>query len=372
MISSLFEIGISRYVPVILLATFILSACKAEDKAHPDVPRPVKVEKVTTQAQKGLRLIGTVQSQSRADLSFEIGGVLDQLSVHPGQEVRKGAVLAQLDRQPAQLKLMQAKAKLLAQKAQVTQGQQLRDRSKRLFADGTVAKKDVEQAEVQYQSAVAERDIDESSVRLAQREYALTQLVAPFNGRVVSYAVEPHAQVSAAQTVIQMVAAGSQDVIAQIPVDQAKGLMVGDEALGFDESQQGTTFKLKLRSVSPEAKGGVLREAKFEVISPNVRLVDGTTLSLQLAADSEAVLMTLPQQALRGTSTGEGAEVFIYEPHTGRVVRRAIQLAGMEGARLIVREGLSQGELVVTAGTAFLTDQQVVTLFKPTTNSVAE
>jgi RND family efflux transporter MFP subunit len=317
-------------------------------------------------------MVGTVRTQNRADLSFEVGGVLDQLMVRAGQTVRKGAVLAQLDRQPAQLKLAQAKAKLLAQTALVTQSKQLLERNKRLLEDGSVALKEVEQSESQYQSAAAERDIDETSVKLAQREYALTQLTAPFDGLVVSYAFEPHSQISPAQTVVQLVGSGHQDVIAQIPVDQAKNLAVGSEAFGWNERQPGSAIKLKMRSLSPEAKGGVLQEAKFEVVSSDSPLIDGEAISLQLSAGGATVVMTLPQQAFRGSPKTKGAEVFVYEPKTGRVTRREVQLAGLDGSRLIVRQGLSQGEQVVTAGTAFLTDNQAVTLFKPTTSSGAE
>lgn len=317
MIRPLFEIGISRYVPVILLATLTLGACTAEDPADPQVPRPVKVETVVAQPQQGPQLLGTVRTQRRVDLSFEISGVLDQLLVRPGQEVRKGAVLAQLDRQPAQLKLTQAKAKLQAQKALVVQNQQLLERSQRLLADGSLAKKDVEQAQSQYQSAVAERDIDEASVKLAQREYTLTQLTAPFDGRVVSYTVEPHTQIGAAQTAVQLVASGHQDVVVQVPVDQARGLVIGSDAVGMEGSQHTTPLMLKLRSLSPEAKAGLVQEAKFELISPNVQLVDGTTLMLQLAPSSTTAAITLPLQAFKGTPSPKAPKCLSMNPNSG-------------------------------------------------------
>lgn len=371
MIFQLFEIGIRRLAPVILLATFALSACTREDQLRPEILRPVKVETVSLQPPTGLQVIGTVRTQKRADLSFEIGGALDQLFVRPGQEVRKGAVLAQLDRQPAELKLIQAKARLRAQKALVIQTRQLLESSKRLLEDGSVPRKDVEQAEAGYQSAVAVQDIDDAAVKQAQRDYALTRLTAPFDGRVVSYAYEPHAQVSPGQTVIQIIATGQQNVVAEIPVDHAKRLTVGSEAFGVDDSQPGTTLKLKVHSLSPEAKGGVLQEAEFEVLSQQAGLVEGATLSIQLAAGG-AGAMTLPQQAFRGAPEAEDAEVFVYDPQTRQVVRREVELAGIEGARLIVRAGLAQGEQVVVAGAAFLTDRQAVTLFKPIISSGAE
>lgn len=371
MIFQLFEIGVSRLAPVILLATFALSACTSEDQLRPEILRPVKVETVSLQPPAGLQVIGTVRTQKRAELSFEVGGVLDQLFVRAGQEVRKGAVLAQLDRQPAELKLIQAKARLGAQKALVIQTRQLLESNRRLLEDGSAPRKDFEQAEAGYQLALAARDSEDAAVKQAQREYALTRLTAPFDGRVVSYAYEPHTQVSPGQSVIRMVSTGQQNVVAEIPVDQAKRLAVGIEALGVDGRQSGAALKLRMHSISPEAKGGVIQEAEFEILAQQTRLVEGTTLSIQLAAGDTSVV-TLPQQAFRGSPEEDGAEVFVYEPETGQVKRREVELAGIEGSRLIVRAGLAQGEQVVVAGAAFLTDSQVVTLFKPIISSGAE
>ncbi|MFK8397783.1 efflux RND transporter periplasmic adaptor subunit [Pseudomonas sp. BGr12] len=368
----LIDIGIGRYMPVILLASFALCACTAEEPPRASTPRQVKVETVTTQPREGLRLIGVVQTQHRADLSFEFGGLLEQVLVRAGQDVRQGQILAQLDRRPAQLKLDQAKAQLATQKQQVIQSQQALERNRRLFADGTVAQKDVEQATAQYQASVAQRAIDDAAMQLAQRELAATQLKAPFDGRVVSYEAEPHTQISAAQAVIKLEASGNQDVVAQVPVEQARTLSVGGNALAYDASEAGAPLQLKLRSLSPAAKNGLLQEAKFEVISSATRLIDGTTLSVQVAPGTGAVVMTLPQQAFRGSLTTQHAEVFVYEPQIRQVVLRPVELGGLQGSRLIVRDGLAPGEQVVTAGAAFLSDRQTVSLFKPTTSGAAE
>lgn len=370
MIRPLFKFSISRNVPLILLATCFLSACTTEEQPRQEVPRPVRVETMTAGPKPGLWLTGTVKTQRHADLSFEVGGVVDKVLVRPGQEVKRGALLAQLDRQPSRLKLAQAQAKRWAQLALVGQAKKRLDRSHRLAEDGSLSRKEVEQAEADYQAAAAAYAVEAASVSLAEREYARSQLIAPFDGRVLSYAIEPHAQISAGQRFIQIVPAGHQEVITQVPIDEARGLSRGSEATASTESTN-TPLKLKLLSLAPETKDGVMQEAKFEITSPDIRLIDGATLSLQLSG-GESALMTLPQQAVRGVPKGDEAQVFVYHPSTRHVAVRSIHLAGLEGDRLVVRDGLVQGDQVVTAGTAFLNDQQVVTLVKPTADSGSE
>lgn len=370
MIRRLFKCVVSRYLTLILLATGGLSACTTEEPARQERPRPVKVETMSAQPKSGLWLVGTVKTQRQVDLAFEVGGVVQSVSIRPGQKVKNGAILAQLDREPSRLKLAQAQAKLRVQQTLLGHTRKQLVRSHRLFAEKSLSWKAVEQAESDYQSALAQCAAEEVLVSLAKREHATSQLIAPFDGHVLSYAAEPHAQVSAGQVFIKMVPAGPQDVITQIPVDLAKGLYVGSEATA-STSNSNSPLRLKLQSLAPEAKEGVMQEAKFEIISPDVWLIDGTSLSLQLIRKAPT-LMTLPQQAVRGEPKGEGAEVFVYNPRTHRVAVRSVQLAGLEGDRLVVRDGLIQGDQVVTAGTAFLNDQQVVTLFKPTADSDSE
>lgn len=370
MIRPLFKFAISRNVLLILLATCFLSACTTEEQPRQEVPRPVKVQTVTEGKKPGLWLTGTVKTQHHADLSFEVGGVVDKVLVRPGQEVKKGALLAQLDRQPSRLELAQAQAKRWAQLALVEQAKKRLDRSRRLAEDGSLSRKEVEQADADYHAATAAYAVEAASVSLAERAYAKSQLIAPFDGRVLSYALEPHAQISAGQRFMQLVPAGHQEVITHVPIDQARGLALGSEATASTESTN-TPLTLKLLSLAPETKDGVMQEAKFEITYPDIRLIDGATLSMQLS-DGESSRITLPQQAVRGVPKAGGAEVFVYDPRTRRVTVRSIHLAGLEGDRLVVRDGLVQGNQVVTAGTAFLHDQQVVSLFRPTAGSDSE
>jgi RND family efflux transporter MFP subunit len=370
MIRPLFKFAISRNVPLILLATCFLSACTTEEQPRQEVPRPVRVETMTAGPKPGLWLTGTVKTQGHADLSFEVGGVVDKVLVRPGQEVKRGALLAELDRQPSRLKLAQAQAKRWAQLALIEQAKKRLDRSRRLAEDGSLSRKELEQAEADTQAAAAAYAVEAASVSLAEREYASSQLIAPFDGRVLSYAVEPHAQISAGQRFIQLVPVGHQEVITQVPIEEARGLSLGSEATASTESTK-TPLKLKLLSLAPETRDGVMQDAKFEITSPDIRLIDGATLSLQLSG-GEFSQITLPQQAVRGVPKAGGAEVFVYDPKTRRVTVRSINLAGLEGDRLVVRDGLVQGNQVVTAGTAFLHDQQVVSLFRPTAGSDSE
>ena len=359
MIRSLFDSGCSRYMPVILLATSLLSGCSGEDPEVRPTPRLVKVETVSTHASSGLRFIGTVRAQHIADLVFEEDGVMELLMVQAGQHVKKGQVLAQLDREPARLRLAQARAKLQAQQSILLLSQQEAERSKRLFADGTVSQQVVEQSEAKYKADSAELLADKAAVSAAERGYNRTQVTAPFDGRVVSSA-EPHTRVAGGDPAVRMVSIGAQEIVALLPVDDVKNFSLGDVFDGAVEGQE-SALKLRLFALSPVAKGGALQEAKFEVSGEGVGLIDGSAIPVRLVNKSAAPAITLPTQSFRGEA-GRDAQVFVYDAKSNTVLLRAVKVSGTSGARLIVSEGLSEGEQVVTAGAAFLSDHQAVSL----------
>jgi multidrug efflux pump subunit AcrA (membrane-fusion protein) len=59
------------------------------------------------------------------------------------------------------------------------------------------------------------------------------------------------------------------------------------------------------------------------------------------------------------------AEVFVLDPSAGQVMRRAVRIERFYGNRVLVSQGLSDGEHVVVAGVAFLRDGEPARLWTP-------
>lgn len=361
MIRSSSRSGINRYLPAVLLAASLLYGCSAEESARPPSPRLVKVETLARKPPEGLPVLAVVRSRQRTALSFEVDGVLHKLLVQPGQQVTKGQLIAELDRAPAHSRLLQAGARVQARKAAAELAQQELARSKRLLAEGSLAANAVEQAEARYSMSLADLQNSQAQAQAAQRDYRLTQLVAPYDGQIVACTGEPYAHVTAAEPTVLMAAAGASELAAQLPVEQARALRIGariDAQLAGTPSRR---LKLTVRALSPMAEAGVLQEVKFDLPGSETTWAQGTPLALELQLPGADAAFTLPQQAFR-EAPGQGAQVFVYDPQSASVALRDVEVGGMRGARLIVSKGLAEGEQVVTAGAAFLVDHQAVTL----------
>src|SRR5215471_20270505 len=96
----------------------LLAGCSRKEPARPEAVRPVKTMTVTAGATQDTRSFpGVVDASQRADLAFQVPGVLDCLPVKEGQTIARGQVIAQLRRDEFQARLETAQGQLDQAKA---------------------------------------------------------------------------------------------------------------------------------------------------------------------------------------------------------------------------------------------------------------
>src|SRR5437870_8467192 len=129
-----------------------------------------------------LKAIGNVEPLSTIAVRSQVEGVLQSVALVPGQEVKKGAVLFQVDSRPLQAALSQAEANLLKAMAQVRQGQDIVAKDEATANnDQVIAKRDANLLEAgviareQYDNDVAKLKADQATVRADQSAVANLQ-----------------------------------------------------------------------------------------------------------------------------------------------------------------------------------------------------
>ena len=129
-----------------------------------------------------LKAIGNVEPLSTIAVRSQVEGTLQSVAFVPGQEVKKGAVLFQIDSRPLQAALSQAEANLLKAMAQVRQGQDIVAKDQAAADnDRVIAKRDANLLEAgviareQYDNDMAKLKADEATVRADQSAVANLQ-----------------------------------------------------------------------------------------------------------------------------------------------------------------------------------------------------
>jgi RND family efflux transporter MFP subunit len=202
-------------------------------------------------------------------------------------------------------------------------------------------------------------------------------LRAPFAGVISVREVDPAMAVAAGQRVFEMDSkeAGLR-VEVQMPETQIERIEQGDEvAVSFPSMEgeiAGRTYRAFVSEVGTRAGGGNAFPVRADLAERPSGVRPGMTAE---------VTFTLGRlDALEGFMIPIGAtlaeaddrfSVFVYDPETSRVDQRPVRTGGLRDNDVAVLEGLSEGEIIATAGVSFLRDGQTVTLLDKSIGSAS-
>lgn len=201
----LFIMTVLRNALLLVSVLAALSACGGPQQEPPPPPvRPVKLFTVEGAGGDALRRFpGAINASQRAELSFRVNGVLQEIPVKEGDKVKKGQVLAKLDPTDYQIRVSDRQATFDKTKKNF-------DRAKELIQDGTISQSDYDQVEANFRTS-------EAALKLARQELAYTQLKAPFDGSIGRRDVDNFEEIQPKQAIFQLQNVDQLDVAIDLP-----------------------------------------------------------------------------------------------------------------------------------------------------------
>jgi multidrug efflux system membrane fusion protein len=354
---------------VLILATF---GCRKKEEP-PEVIRSIKWTEVAEVTAKQVRMIsGTTKPVDQTALSFAVAGTVEKVEVKLGQEVEKGQVLAELDRQPFVLAVKDAEAGLAKAQAIVVERRANYERYVALYESNNASKAELDEARASFDSAKSQVNAAQAQLGLARRDLRKTKLRSPFNGTISVKDIEPYVEVPVGRAVFGLDGEESgYEVSAAVPDSILINLSVGDEAevifptlnnrrvrgviteLG-SRSRTASTYPVtvQLQEQYDDFRSGMSVEVAFEFIPESEA---GEPIETGLA---------VPLAAL---TVGEEKTyfVFIYDEKTSTVKKTQVKTLNVRENDVLVEPGaLKAGDIIATAGVQFLTDGQKVNLMK--------
>lgn len=335
---------------VVLIAVVpVAMACAggaAEEVERGDRATPVRVARVEADTvAEAVQATGVVAPRDEVTLSFKVGGVVREVSVDPGDEVRAGQRLAVLELPEIDAGVAQARAS--AEKTE-------RDaaRAERLHADGAISLAELQDARTA--AAIARAELERASFN---RRFA--EVVAPSAGVVLRRTAEPGELMSAGVPVIVLAAGGRGSVLRVGVADRdVVRLDVGDKARVRIDALPGvehTGTVVEIGAAAQSSTGTYL----VEIALPRAEgLVTGLVGTATIDPADRRPVLFVPLTALVEADGNAGA-VFVMDG-MGRAERRAVTLGAMQGARIALASGVSAGDMVVTDGAAYLDDGAAV------------
>src|SRR5437870_6740393 len=330
-----------------------------------------------------LKAIGNVEPLSTIAVRSQVEGNLQSVAFVPGQEVKKGAVLFQIDSRPLQAALSQAEANLLKSMAQVRQGQDIvakdeatanndrviAKRDANLLEAGVIAREQYDNDEAKLkadeatvradQSAVANlqaaQKAEQAAVENARVQLSYTTIRAPIAGKTGNLAVTAGNLVQPNATTPMVTITQSAPIYVTFSIPErdlmrirqssgASGLTAEVEIPG-DESNH-VLGKLSLVDNTVDVATGTVRlKATFQ--NDDRRLYPGQFVNVVLTLGTQNQAIVVPSQAVQ---IGQDKS-FVYVVKADMTVEtRTVKTGTTIENMTVIDDGLKPGEQVVTDG----------------------
>jgi len=303
----------------------------ARETADPLASRaPVEVRTVAVRMSPGLgsEAPATVEAADVADVASRIAAVIETIDVDAGDTVRRGQVLARLDGRDQRARVDAAEAALRAATAQ-------HERIRSLFEKEAATQQELDAAEEGRAAA-------EAAVSAAKAQLDYVVIRAPFDGRVVAKTASKGDLAAPGRPLMTLQGSGLMRAVATLSPAQMDGLTVGSPvtvAVG-----DGRTLPATLSVISPASDPASRRFQVKADLPRDASVRAGSFVRLLLPAESGAGSQPMaPKAALveRGALTG------VYLVEDGRARLRWISPGPIVDDAIVVRAGLSAGDVVI-------------------------
>jgi RND family efflux transporter MFP subunit len=348
-------------------AALVLAGCsKAQEHQAVDTIRAVKVQVVHSERNAQTReFVGEVRPVRFWTLGFQVSGRVADVLVKAGDQVQKGEVLAHLDPSPYKLKLESAEANLKAAVTDVGVKQQRLDAQNDLKAKGFGNLRSLETAQSDVSAAQAEVAARKVTRDLAQRDLDNTLLTAPDNGVVAQRSVEPFTDVESGKTVLRIDSTTKLQVAVRVPESLIHQTQVGHKVA---ISINGLPYTGVVTEVGAQVEAGNAFEVIVGIDGVNPVLRSGMTARVTFnypPSGRNLDAMVVPLRAILPGDKAMQGYVFVYDPAEHVVHKVPIQATDLQNNLVEVTGGLKDGQAIVVAGVAFLSDKEKVVVFNP-------
>jgi RND family efflux transporter MFP subunit len=337
-----------------------LSGCNEKKEETAEVIRPVKVVEIAqADTTRKLDYAGVVRARTEMNLGFRVNGKIIERKVDIGQKVKPGDVLARMDATDYILAVRRSQADLDSAEKQVQTTELARNRAQTLFNKNVTSKSQLEQAELSYEQAVSTRDSAASALMEAKNQVAYADLTSDLNGIVTTVNADVGQVVSSGTSVITVAVDGEKEVQVAIPEMDIAQFKVGKDVKVRFWSDMALILDGKVREVSGSADQS--RTFAVRVSLPNdPRVLLGMTAMIQALADNTQPYVSIPLSAL---AQKDGQQiVWLVDRSAGTVHSRVVKVADFSDDGVRVADGLKTGDVVVAAGTQFMTENMKVKL----------
>lgn len=312
-----------------------------------------KVERATLSS--SVTATGTIEPVTEVEVGTQVSGIISHIYVDYNTEVKRGQVIAELDRTNLLSELNSAQSNLSAARSDLDYQRVNYNRYKALHDKGLVSDNEFETARLAYEQAKSTYDARTEAVKKAQTNLGYATITSPIDGVILSKSVEE------GQTVAASFSTPTLFTIAQDLTDMRVIANVDEADIGGVREGQRTTFTVdafpddvfegtvtQVRQEATTENNVVTYEVVISARNDALKLKPGLTANVTIYTMERTGVLSVPTKALRFTPTAE----------TIRPGDKIVDAAGEH--KLWVRQGNTIKAVAVSVGSAGATRTEIL------------
>lgn len=348
-------------IVVIAVAAWALSGGKKEEEIN------FKEEAVKTETlQNSVTATGTIEAVTSVTVGTQVSGIVNKLYVDYNSQVKKGQVIAELDKTNLLSELNTAKANLASATSNLSYQAANMNRYQTLYKKGLVSADEYENALLTYRQAKEQVASSKENVQKAQTNLGYATITSPIDGTVISKSVEEGQTVAASFNTPELFTIAkdltNMQVVANVDEADIGGVKEGDRVTFTVDAYPDDTFEGTVKQVRLEAtttNNVVTYEVVISAPNADLKLKPGLTANVTIYTQERSGVLAVANKALRFTPTKEtvGKDMKIVDCKGKNKVwtlsdktltAHPVTIGQTDGVHTEIIKGIRKGQKIVT------------------------
>lgn len=348
-------------IVIVAVATWAMSGGKKEEDIN------FKEEKVALKTlQNSVTATGTIEAVTSVTVGTQVSGIVNKLYVDYNSQVKKGQVIAELDKTNLLSELNTAKANLASAQSSLNYQAANMERYKTLYKKGLVSADEYENALLTYRQAKEQVASSKENVQRAQTNLGYATITSPIDGTVISKSVEEGQTVAASFNTPELFIIAkdltNMQVVANVDEADIGNVKEGDRVTFTVDAYPDDTFEGTVKQVRLEAtttNNVVTYEVVISASNADLKLKPGLTANVTIYTQERSGVLAVANKALRFTPTKEtvGKDMKIVDCkgknkvwtlNGNTLTAHPVTIGQSDGINTEITKGLKQGDKIVT------------------------
>ena len=348
-------------IVIVAVAAWAMSGGKKEEDIN------FKEEKVALKTlQNSVTATGTIEAVTSVTVGTQVSGIVNKLYVDYNSQVKKGQVIAELDKTNLLSELNTAKANLASAQSSLNYQAANMERYKTLYKKGLVSADEYENALLTYRQAKEQVASSKENVQRAQTNLGYATITSPIDGTVISKSVEEGQTVAASFNTPELFTIAkdltNMQVVANVDEADIGGVKEGNRVTFTVDAYPDNTFEGTVKQVRLEAtttNNVVTYEVVISAPNADLKLKPGLTANVTIYTQERSGVLAVANKALRFTPTKEtvGKDMKIVDCkgknkvwtlNDKTLTAHPVTIGQSDGINTEITKGLKQGDKIVT------------------------